>query len=494
MKRILFQVLLLPVVTLGAIAGQTTTPEPMAATVQAFPMLHAARPPLMAQDITATEAYEIGKEAYIYLLPQVAMELTRRITTSVPSPQPTGYAPTNQLGYQATLPDASFKDVVRANVDTLYGSAWFDVSQEPILVEVPDIGDRFYVLQFLNLWTDVIADPGTRITPPGGHTYALVGPGWVGDLPAGVEKIESDTDIVWLISRLRVDGDQDLQNVTALYDQFKLIPLSAYGQPYEPPQGMGAEPGWDVTTPPLLQIRQMEADTFFPLAADLLMNNPPYPADAPVIERMATIGIIPGQPFDWNALSPDLQQALDQAAQDGLAEVSATPRAGEIKNGWSMATNTDLGGAGRFGTNYIQRAVVALTGLGVNLAEDAVYPLTYEDGEGQALNGAYRYRLRFPEGQLPPAQGFWSLTMYDQDAFFIDNPIDRYAVGDRSNLATNADGSVDIYIQHEPPADHQQSNWLPAPEGDFNMSMRLYWPDESVLNGDWVPPALERLD
>jgi hypothetical protein len=445
-------------------------------------------------NVTDQTTYAIGKEAYIYLLPQVTMEITRRISTSVTTPQPTGYAPLNQLGYQTALPDASFRDVVRANVDTLYGSAWFDLSQEPMVVEVPDIGDRFYVLQFLNMWTDVIADPGSRITEPGSHAYVLVSPDWQGELPEGTEKIASPTNIVWLIARLRVDSDQDVANVTALYEQFKLTPLSAYGQPYHPPEGMGADPDWDVTTPPLLQIRQMEAATFFPLAAELLANNPPYPADAPVVERMADIGLVVGQPFDWDALSSDQQQALTAAAAAGLAEVSNTPRAGEIINGWNMLTNREPGGPGRFGTNYIQRAVVALTGLGVNLTEDAVYPLTYEDGNGRPLNGTDRYRLRFPAGQLPPVRGFWSLTMYDQDAFFIDNPIDRYAIGDRSDLSANADGSLDIYIQHEPPADHQQSNWLPAPAGDFNMSMRLYWPDESVLNGDWVPPVVERLE
>ncbi|WOD37025.1 DUF1254 domain-containing protein [Nodosilinea sp. E11] len=444
--------------------------------------------------VTATEAYEIGRDAYIYSFPLVVMELTRRLATSVLSPQPNAYAPINQLGYFEVFPDASFKDVVRPNNDTLYGSAWLDLSQEPIVLEVPDMGDRYYLLNVLNMWTDVMADPSPRTTTLGAKTYLIVGTGWSGDIPQGMETIKSTTNIAWFLSRIKVDSAEDVQNVRDLYQQFHLIPLSAYGRFYPPPQGVPPNPDWDISTPPLFQIREMNGRTFFPLIAELLKSNPPYPADAPLVARMAQIGLIPGQSFDWDALNPTIQQELERAVQDGLAVITSTSPEGDIRNGWTINVETGLGSPGNFGTNYLNRAYIALVGLGANLREDAVYPMTSTDAENRPLTGAYRYRMHFLPGQLPPVSAFWSLTMYDQDGFFVDNPLDRYVLGDRSNLATNPDGSIDLLIQHEAPAEDQQLNWLPAPSGDFLLQMRLYWPGAEVLQGNWAPPPIERLE
>lgn len=443
-----------------------------------------------AQDGKLSEqaALTLGTEAYIYGYPLVTMEMTRRVITNVAAPKGT-YAPVNQFANLREYPNASFKDVTAPNADTLYSSAFLDLSKEPYVLSLPDENDRYYLMPMLSGWTNVFEVPGKRTTGTGAQTYAITGPGWSGTLPDGVKEIKAPTNIVWILGRTYCTGTpEDYKAVHAIQDQYKLVPLSSYGKPYTPPAGE-VDPSIDMKTPVRDQVNALDAGAYFKLLAELMKTNPPAPGDAPMIEKMAQIGIVPGQDFDIAKLDPAVAKGLGgapKAAQEMI--MAAAEKPGKLENGWAVLT--DLGS---YDTNYLLRAVVTAIGLGANLPQDAVYPKTQIDNEGNALNGANIYVITFPKGQTPPVKGFWSLTMYDAQYFFVDNPLNRYTLSPRNDLKYNEDGSLDLYIQNASPGPELESNWLPAPKGDFILMMRLYWPNEtppSILDGTWTPPPV----
>ncbi len=437
-------------------------------------------------------ALTLGTEVYIYGYPLVTMEMTRRVITNVAAPEGTR-APMNQFANLREYPDASFRDVTAPNADTLYSSAFLDVSSEPYVLSLPDESGRYYLMPMLSGWTDVFTDPGSRTTGTGAQTYAITGPGWKGALPDGVKEIKSPTGIVWIIGRTYCTGTpEDYKAVHAIQDEYKLVPLSAYGKSYTPPAGK-VDPSIDMKTAVRDQVNALDAEAYFKLLAELMKANPPAAADAPMIAKMAHIGIVPGQDFDITKLAPEVRKGLEgapKAAQEKIMEVAGKP--GNLVNGWAVLT--DLGS---YGTNYVVRAVVTAIGLGANLPQDAVYPKTQVDSSGNKLSGANKYVLTFPKGQTPPVKGFWSLTMYDAQYFFVDNPLNRYTLSPRNDLKYNADGSLDLYIQNASPGADKESNWLPAPKDDFILMLRLYWPNEippSILDGTWKPPAVTKAE
>jgi hypothetical protein len=241
-------------------------------------------------------------------------------------------------------------------------------------------------------------------------------------------------------------------------------------------------------TPPLEQVNRMPAAEYFGYAAELMKVNPPHIVDQPIVARLKRLGIEVGQSFDFEKADPAVRAALDQAAVDGLKALYAKiPTLARVVNGWQMNTDT----MGVYGTYYLKRAIVAMVGLGANLPEDAIYPLNVADSEGQPLAGARKYLLHFGKDELPPASAFWSITLYDQDGFQVANPLNRFAIGDRDALRYNSDGSLDLYVQHGSPGPDRASNWLPAPAGPFNLTMRLYAPRAEALDGRWAPPPVK---
>jgi hypothetical protein len=453
--------------------------------VQAGAPAHAATPPL-----TEDEAYEIGVEAYTYAYPLVVMEVSRQVTTNVAQPDSAQLrAPVNQFTHATAFPDATFKDVVRPNADTLYSMLWFDVGQEPLVISLPDTAGRYFVVPIMDQWTDVFASLGSRTTGRATGDYALVGPHWQGSLPAGVRKIVSPTDKGWIVGRIQTNGPDDFARVHQWQQQLKAVPLSRFGSAYTPPAGR-VDPTIDMKTPPVVQVARLSPQAFFALAADSMRYNPPHAADYAMLARMERLGLVAGQRFDLAQASPVVQRALARAAPDALKRIVERGRFRYArKDGWSYAQAN----VGTYGNDYLMRAFIAYAGLGALPPEEAIYPSAVTDKEGQPLTGASRYVLHFDKSQLPPAQAFWSLTMYGADQFFIANPIHRYAIGDRDKLAFNADGSLDLYIQKDSPGADKQSNWLPAPAGPFSMNLRLYLPRPQATDGRWQVPALQRL-
>jgi hypothetical protein len=439
---------------------------------------------------SADEATAIATDAYIFGYPLVTIEMTRRVTTNVTELGGLR-APMGQFASARAYPTAAFRDVTAPNADTLYSAAWLDLSTGPYVLSLPDAQGRYYLFPMLDAWTTVFQDPGTRSTGTGAQNYAITGPNWSGTLPTGVTEYKSPTNLVWIIGRIYCTGTpQDYQAVHTMQDKISLVPLSSYGRPYTPPAGK-VDSSIDMKTPVRDQVNALNAAVYFNLMGQLMKDNPPVGADAPMLERIAKIGIVPGQSFDLTRLSADAQQAVKAVPRAALAKIMGHMKeAGKFENGWLFPQMTGI-----YGTQYLDRATVAFFGLGANRPQDAIYPTSEVDAEGKSYSGANKYIMHFDKGQLPPAKGFWSLTMYDANYFFVANPLDRYTLSARNKLKTNADGSVDLLIQHQSPGKGEESNWLPAPADKFVLMLRLYWPSEtppSLLDGSWTIPAVKQ--
>lgn len=435
------------------------------------------------------EDFWLATDAYIFGYPLVTMEMTRRVFTNVAEPVGTR-APMGHIIKLRNYPDASFRDVTAPNADTLYTTSFLDVGKEPWVLSVPDMKGRYFLLPMLDGWTTVFQVPGKRTTGTGPQTYAITGPGWNGTLPEGVKEYKSSTNIVWLLGRIYCTGTpEDYAAVHKLQDEFKLVPLSAYGKAYTPQPGK-VDPSIDMKSPVRDQVNRMDAVSYFKLLCELMKSNPPSAADAPQLARFARIGIVPGQDFDESKFNVDLAKRVPEVAFDRIMLQFKINKAVKDENGWAFTTRTGI-----YGTDYLMRALVTAIGLGANRPQDAVYPTSQRDAVGRKYSGKNKYVMRFPKGHLPPADGFWSLTMYDDKYFFVNNPLNRYSISARQSLQSNPDGSTDLYIQHESPGKDKESNWLPAPADGFILMLRMYWPSEtdpSIINGTWTIPAAEK--
>jgi hypothetical protein len=431
-----------------------------------------------------SEQIILGAEGYIFGYPLVITDVSRVNAMLTLGPE-------NQLYRVRRFPDASFKGVVRPNVDTLYTNAFIDMDQGPWVFEMAKNDQRYELMPFMDAWTNVFAVPGTRSQGKAGGKFLLAGPGWQGRVPNGLKLLRSPTRIVWLIGRTQTNGISDYATVHRLQDGVKLRKLTDWqsrpGAQEDPP--VDWHPTAVPTLPPVVQISSMTAEAFFTRLAMLMASNPPAVADGPMMVKLSRIGITPGQPPAWSLLDRWSVSLGRWIADWTVARELKKPR--DLVRGWV----TPPAMIGNYGTFYNLRAVVAMVGLGANLPADAIYPSTRVDATGQALNGRHRYRLHFNPGELPPVNAFWSITAYGQDDFLIDNPIKRYALGDRDPLIFNSDGSLDLFVQVKPPEGDKKSNWLPVKSGEpFLLNARLYWPKPQALSGSWGMPVVERLD
>jgi len=437
--------------------------------------------------LSPQETRALGEKAYVFAYPIVLMEFTRRMAIEHPV---LGAPEMNQFAHAPAFPTDAFRQVIRPNADTLYSSAWLDLSREPQVLHVPDTHDRYYLMQFMDAWTETFNVPGKRTTGTQEGWFAVVGPGWKGTLPARTQRIDSPTNMVWLLGRTQTNGPADYEFVHSLQKGYTLMPLSLYPDgPRPAPPNLRVNPVSGLPTPPI-QVARLSSTEFFETFAHLLETNPPHPADAPMVAQLARAGIVPGRPFDSSALNPDQRKAFEEGARAASARLEALGSGGSGgkpgKTGW---TEWNAAKVGRYGTDYVARAAVARIGLGANAPEDAIYLNCSVDADAKPFRGTNRYRIHFTKDSMPPVDAFWSITMYSDDGYFVKNPINRFAIGDRDPLKFNSDGSLDIYIQSTEAKDR---NWLPSPEAGFNLTLRMYWPKQQVLSGNWTPPAVTR--
>jgi len=436
------------------------------------------------------QAVSDAMDTYIYGYPLVTMDMTRKFMTNYATVQGSR-GPMGQIIKLRTYPAVDDHAVTAPNADTLYTTAWLDVSNEPWVFSIPDMGDRYYLMPMLDGWTDVFQVPGKRTTGGKAQTYAITGPGWSGTLPAGVTEYKSPTGVVWILGRIYCTGtSDDYAKVHALQDKFSLVPLSYYGKSYRPLPGE-VDNNLDMKTAVRDQVDALSINDYLNYLARLMKTNPPTPNDAPTVTKMAKIGLVPGQDFDASKLG-----AFDKEA------IKAVPKLAQVKimeyfkkaavpvNGWTYLTT----GIGVYGTDYIQRALVTAIGLGANRPQDAIYPTSQQDADGNEYDGNKKYVMHFDKDQFPPVNGFWSLTMYDAAYFFVPNSLNRYTLSQRNKFVTNRDGSVDLYLQTDSPGKAKEANWLPTPKAKFIPMLRLYWPKDtppSIIDSSWKPPAIK---
>lgn len=432
--------------------------------------------------IKKIDIYKIGVQAYIYGLAPVIIQRTEKIFVNTPEK----YAPVNKMSYSTRLATDNDTDVVTPNADTLYNTAWLELGKEPVVLHVPDTQDRYYVEQLIDAYTNNLDSVGRRTTGTKEGNFAIVGPNWHGKLPSGVKMIKSPTNTVWIIGRILVKGDSDLPETLSLQKQFTLTPLSQYGKSKVHTKNQTLEDFKKYMPSPKAQDKLQ----YFEELRVALKNNPSPKEEAALMNTFDKIGLGEKKtPYGKN-LDPYISDELVRAIKDGNQIVTSTwnNMEGISINGWVYKTNL-----GVYGDDYLFRAAVALGGLGANVPEEAVYAKAQTGSDSQPLNGDHNYVVHFDKENIPPVDAFWSISIYNATNYlFVSNPINRYSIGDQTTgLRYNQDGSLDIYIQHDSPVGNE-SNWLPAPKGDYYLILRMYQPRAAILNGTYQIPQVQK--
>ena len=435
-------------------------------------------------------AYSVGMAAYPYTLPYLRMSQLRWLwTTQARDPDNIPHMPLNHFWHATHISNADYKDGGTPNNDVLYSVAWVHVGDEPIILSHPDMKDRYFVFQLVDFTSDNFGSVGQRVTGSAAGHFALADSSFEGELPEGVKMLPAaTTPWVLIAGRTLVKDEADLSNVLEIQGQYRLTPLSYWGKPaQELPASHDIWPPYNPKKDPLATWRTINR---------AMTENPPPAYEAALLRFLSEVHIGPGQ--DLDSLDDDSKRGLARAARDAhrlAVRAKEDMPGGTVVNGWRRNPEE----AGRLGKHgeYLARGVIqSLKGITANYAEEAKYFATYKDEQGDWLDaGKNSYTLTFPRGEEPPADAFWSLTMYGTDTNHVANPIDRYSLGDRSpGLKRNPDGSLTLFIQHESPGQDNESNWLPAPDGRFTVTLRIYRPQDSVLQGAWAPPAFVAIE
>lgn len=441
-------------------------------------------------------------DAYIRFLPRYYGEMIYTGMTAAPGPRDHPRAPLNHFGYRRNLADDSFYFVVRVNNDTMYGGGWFDLSEEPFVIKVPDTGGRFWSIQINTRWTEALPGIGSRRGSPYG-TYALVGPNWKGELPDRVQRVNCPENLMFVICRIGYRSFDDSARSAADLDQagqmlrrFTAVPLSKYMINRAPEQA----PASEITPPPPVSPRSYTAAMAEsqPLTLLGMILDAVTKPDCPL--SVDEKDILDQFREDLNiALSESSTLSSDQPTATAMIEglhaarrlIDTRIRAAKSgDNGWVTIP------AGKWDDRWIDRAAVAEYAIWANRPDASVYPETHTDGFGMQLDGKYNYIIHFAANKFPPVDDFWSITLYRGDSLtLVKNPINRFSIGDRTpGLIYNKDGSLDIYIQKDRPQGDKAANWLPCGDKEFNLMTRLYGPSPSILDGSYKLPPVMRTD
>ena len=432
-------------------------------------------------------AYSLGMQAYVFGFPYIYLPSLRWDWVTQPKPPGsiTPYAPLNRFYNVRKLADATYRQGGAPNNDTLYSIAWLDLSKEPLILSHPDMGDRYFTFELASLDSDNFAYVGKRTTGGNAGSFAIVGPNWKGTLPEGVKALPpSRTSSALIFGRTLVDGPADVAAVNALQDQYTLIPLSLWGKKNPPlPESRAVWKPFDSKTDPLGEWKTMTR---------AMTEDPPEARLAELVKLFAKIGVGPNQ--DPEKMDDATKRGLVRAATDGrklLQEVIASGELGKRVNNWNIPPK-DMGRAGLDDDFLLRASLQSMGGIIANDPAEAVYINTTKDASGQTLDGTKRYTMRFPPGQLPQVNAFWSITMYDPTYNLTPNPINRYAIGDRTQgLKKDPDGGLTIHLQNSSPGADKESNWLPTTaNGPFLMVLRTYMPGPEIAEQKWAPPPV----
>jgi len=418
----------------------------------------------------------------------VSIAVTAKLITNTPKPLPNAHAPFNTFGSVAKLFTSADTDVVSTNVDTMYSSAFLDLTQGAVEIWVPPTDGRYYSMMLSDAYSNVFDYIGSRATGTEAGKYLIIGPDWKGETPEGILKVfKAPTNLVWVIGRTLVDGQDDLVNVHKLQTQYKATII---------PPATSSPASWSerndfpklLPKPPVDNVNGMDWKTYFTWVGKLMKENPVPASHKIYVDKFKNIGLSFENGFEPESLTPEQQKGLERAVTEGLKQLDAAAKkkTGIIHQGWFFSLT-----AGVWGDDYLYRGAIAYRSLGQNTPDEAVYMNTTEDINGVLLDASKNnYQITFAKNKLPPVDAFWSMTMYTNKNFFVPNS-NRLAIGNRTkSMQHNADGSLTVYFQKDAPKG-KEGNWLPAPNGKFRVSLRLYVPKENVLNGDWLPPGIE---
>jgi len=439
--------------------------------------------------ITADEVRKIAKDAYIYGYPMI--DGYRIQHTYFVNKDNTEYkAPYNVLASAARVYTADDKAVQTPNSDTPYGMLGMDLRNEPFVITVPKMEpNRYFSIQLIDAYTHNFAYIGSRTTGNNEGNYLVAGPGWKGELPRGIDQIITcETQLALAVVRTQLFNPADLTNVANLQKKYKAQPLSAFLGAAKP--AANAEINF---VKPVSGTEIKSSLEFFNVLNFLLQFCPVHPSEKALREQFASIGIKPGVVFDTTRLTPEIKQAFEDGRADAWKEFAAL----KVKTDNKEVTSGDLFGTrDQLKNNYLYRMAGAIIGIYGNTKDEAMYPIYSVDNEGLALNGANAYTITFTKNNMPPVNAFWSFTMYElPSSLLTKNPINRYLINSPMlpQLKKNADGGFTIYVQHASPGKAEEANWLPAPSGKFMIVLRLYWPKEEALNGNWTATPITKV-
>jgi hypothetical protein len=424
-------------------------------------------------DFASMSESELATQAYVAGYPLVvSMRTMQRLG---------GLIGVNTMFWQNQVGAGNRGVIVAPNRDTIYSLAVLDLRSEPMAITLPEVTDRYYTYQFLDAWTETFDYVGTRATGGRAGTWVVTPPGWEGELPDGAEQIGASTPLVFLLGRYLVQDEADAANIAPIRDQAKLQPLSTLAGTPAPaaPPALGTEKGTAQDIP-------ADAAFFDELGDALAINEPATDLQRELFTQVDALGVGAGKhPATDAALGADTA-LLAEGAVAGSQQIEGNITAfGDSTNGW--VSNPEIG---VYGDDLLLRATVAKVAFGANVGEEALYPIARQDSTGAPLNGNKTYTITFPAGALPPAEEFWSITPYGPDMFLVDHPSDRYTIGDRTpGLTFEDDGSLVLTLSHDEPATGA-GNWLPVPEGDFVLILRLYLPTEAALDGSYAYPGI----
>lgn len=429
---------------------------------------------LPLQAATPEESKAIAKEAWIYAFPMMESYNTW-YPQAVLKESPTFVGGFNQFRHYSEAFTPANRDVVTPNNDTPYSWSWLDLRAEPVVISVPEVEKgRYYVIQFIDLFTYNCAYIGSRSTGNEAGNFLIVGPKWKGEVPPGFKKVfRSETEIVGTLVRTQLNGPEDVPNVKKVQAGYKLTPLSSFTKSAAP------APAPALDFPAVDKAKEASHDFIGYLNFLLSLAEPPHPKEVLLRKRFEEIGIVPGKAWDASSVDAATLAAIDEGVKEGQAELKTSIAKTHGSNGL-------FGSREALGEKYLQRATAAAMGLYGNDLEEAWYG-------GFVSDGAVSGKIHFSKSQLPPAKFFWSVTLYTlPDRFLYDNPLNRYSIGDRTKgLKYDPDGGLTIYVGHQSPGADKQSNWLPGPTGKYSFVARVYGPSEAAMKGEWKLPALE---
>ena len=445
--------------------------------------------------VTPKEAEAIAKEAYVYAYPMLENYRTMYVQ-AIDRTAPGYQASFNELAHKTDLLGPEFRDIVRPNNDTLYSFAWLDLRAQPVVIGVPEVVDRYYSIQLVDLFTHNFGYIGTRATGTAAGSFVVAGPEWQDTKPDGIKKVfRSESQFVYCIIRTEARGPDDLGAVHAVQKGYTLTPMNVF-------LGRSPEPAASGITFPLYDADRARSAAFIDLL-NFLLAQVSAPEEADLLARFSRIGIRQGATAASLNLSPEIRNAVDAGVGQALIEIQRAVGDLSSVEGVRVASRDGWQGVdGLFGDGvemrqkYLVRASAAMVGLYGNDSVEAYYPMASTDSEGRPLDASTRkYTMRFERNEIPAVDAFWSMTMYSlPDQLMVANPIARYSIGDRSKLRYAEDGSLTIYIQQESPGAVRESNWLPAPNGPFSLQLRMYLPKPAALDPLYLPPAARAVE